>query len=244
VPGPIRSPRGRGSPGAVLGAGAVTPDGPGGRGRRPGSRFPVGGRHRGATGRPGHYLVFFKPYDVLTQFTDASGRATLTGFIDVPGVYPVGRLDRDSEGLLLLTDDGQLAHRLTDPRFEHPNTYLAQVERLPGPEALEVLRRGVELSDGRTRPAEIELLTEPPTLPDRPVPIRFRRNVPTAWLRLALREGRNRQVRRMTAAVGHPTLRLVRVGVGPIRLGDLAPGQWRDLTPDERHALLLRDHDG
>jgi 23S rRNA pseudouridine2457 synthase len=159
-------------------------------------------------------------------------------------VYPVGRLDRDSEGLLLLTDDGQLAHRLTDPRFEHPKTYLAQVERLPGPEALEVLRRGVELSDGRTRPAEIELLTEPPTLPDRPVPIRFRKNVPTAWLRLALREGRNRQVRRMTAAVGHPTLRLVRVGVGPILLGDLAPGQWRDLTPDERHALLLRDHDG
>ena len=159
-------------------------------------------------------------------------------------MYPVGRLDRDSEGLLLLTDDGRLAHRLTDPRFEHPKIYLAQVERLPGPEALEVLRRGVELSDGRTRPAEIEVLAGPPSLPDRPVPIRFRKNVPTAWLRLVLREGRNRQVRRMTAAVGHPTLRLVRVGVGPILLGDLAPGAWRDLTPDERHALLLRDHDG
>jgi pseudouridine synthase len=190
------------------------------------------------------YLALYKPYDVLTQFTDAAGRATLKDFVQVPGVYPVGRLDRDSEGLLLLTDDGQLAHRLTDPRFEHPKTYLAQVERLPGPEALEVLRRGVELSDGRTRTAEIELLAEPPALPDRPVPIRFRKNVPTAWLRLVLREGRNRQVRRMTAAVGHPTLRLVRVGVGPILLGDLAPGQWRDLTPDERHALLLRDHDG
>ncbi|MBV8677297.1 MAG: pseudouridine synthase [Planctomycetaceae bacterium] len=222
----------------------MTRDGPGGRGRRPGSRIPAGERRRRATGRPGRYLVFFKPYDVLTQFTDATGRATLADFIDVPGVYPVGRLDRDSEGLLLLTDDGRLAHRLTDPRFEHPKTYLAQVERLPGPEALEVLRRGVELSDGRTRPAEIEVLAGPPSLPDRPVPIRFRKNVPTAWLRLVLREGRNRQVRRMTAAVGHPTLRLVRVGVGPILLGDLAPGAWRDLTPDERHALLLRDHDG
>jgi 23S rRNA pseudouridine2457 synthase len=184
------------------------------------------------------YCKFFKPYDVLTQFTDASGRATLRDFIDLPGVYPAGRLDRDSEGLLLLTDDGRLAHRLTDPRYEHPRTYLAQVERVPDLGALEALRRGVELSDGRTRPAGAELLDEPPALPDRPVPIRFRKNVPTAWLRLVLREGRNRQVRRMTAAVGHPTLRLVRVAIGPIVLGDLQPGDWRALEPDERVALL------
>jgi 23S rRNA pseudouridine2457 synthase len=184
-------------------------------------------------------VKIFKPYDVLTQFTDADGRATLKEYVPIAGVYPVGRLDRDSEGLLLLTDDGRLAHRLTDPRFEHPKTYLVQVERLPGAEALESLRRGVELSDGRTRPAEADLLAEPPALPDRPVPIRFRKNVPTAWLRLVLREGRNRQVRRMTAAVGHPTLRLVRAAIGPIGLGDLAPGQWRDLTPEELASLAV-----
>ena len=192
-----------------------------------------------ARNRPFRYFKLFKPYDVLTQFTDADGRATLKEYVPVPGVYPVGRLDRDSEGLLLLTDDGWLAHRLTDPRFEHPRTYLVQVERLPGPEALEALRRGVELKDGRTRPAGAEVLAGPPPLPDRPVPIRFRKNVPTAWLRLVLREGKNRQVRRMTAAVGHPTLRLVRVAIGPILLDGLEPGQWRDLTPDERAALAI-----
>jgi 23S rRNA pseudouridine2457 synthase len=181
----------------------------------------------------------FKPYDVLSQFTDADGRATLKDYVPVPGVYPVGRLDRDSEGLLLLTSDGALAHRLTDPRYEHPRTYLVQVERLPGLEALEALRRGVPLKDGRTRPAEAEVLAEPPSLPDRPVPIRFRKNVPTAWLRLVLREGKNRQVRRMTAAVGHPTLRLVRVAIGPILLGELSPGQWRDLFTDELAALAV-----
>jgi 23S rRNA pseudouridine2457 synthase len=186
------------------------------------------------------YCKLFKPYDVLTQFTDEAGRATLKDFVPVPGVYPVGRLDRDSEGLLLLTDDGPLAHRLTDPRFEHPRTYLVQVERVPSPGAIATLRRGLDLKDGPTRPAEVTLLDEPPALPDRPVPIRFRKNVPTAWLRLTLREGRNRQVRRMTAAVGHPTLRLVRVAIGPIALGDLAPGQWRDLTPVELAALNLR----
>src|SRR5262249_21197030 len=139
----------------------------------------------------------------------------------VPGVYPVGRLDRDSEGLLLLTDDGGLAHRLTDPRYEHPRTYLVQVERVPSQDALESLRRGIVLRDGPTRPAEVVLLDEAPALPDRAVPIRFRKSVPTAWLRLVLREGRNRQVRRMTAAVGYPTLRLVRVGIGPIELSGL-----------------------
>jgi pseudouridine synthase len=186
------------------------------------------------------HLALFKPYDVLSQFTDASGRATLKDLVPLPGVYPVGRLDRDSEGLLLLTDDGRLAHRLIDPRFAHPRTYLVQVERVPELPALEALRRGVVLGDGPTRPAEVERLAEPPALPDRPVPIRFRKNVPTAWLRMVLREGRNRQVRRMTAAVGHPTLRLVRVAIGPVTLGDLAPGRWRDLTAAERAALGLR----
>lgn len=188
---------------------------------------------------PLRYLKLFKPYDVLTQFTDAEGRATLKEFVPIADIYPVGRLDRDSEGLLLLTNDGALAHHLTDPRFAHPRTYLAQVERVPGSDVLEALRHGVMLNDGPTKAAEVELLTEPPDLPDRPVPIRFRKQVPTAWLRLTIREGRNRQVRRMTAAVGHPTLRLIRVALGAITLGDLAPGHWRDLAAPERAALGL-----
>jgi 23S rRNA pseudouridine2457 synthase len=187
-------------------------------------------------------IAFFKPYDVLSQFSDAVGRITLKVFVPIAGVYPVGRLDRDSEGLLLLSDDGRLAHRLTDPRFEHPKTYLVQVERIPEDAALEAIRRGVVLNEGRTRPAEVELLAKPPALPERSVPIRFRKNVPTAWLRLTIREGRNRQVRRMTAAVGHPALRLVRIAVGPIQLGDLAPGHWRELTAAECGALgSIRD---
>jgi len=183
------------------------------------------------------YLKLFKPYDVLTQFTDEGGRPTLKDFVDVPNVYPVGRLDRDSEGLLLLTDDGRLAHRLADPRFEHPKTYWSQVELIPEPPAIEALRRGVRLKDGLTRPAEARILPEEPDLPERPVPIRFRKNVPTCWIELILREGKNRQVRRMTAAVGHPTLRLVRVAVGTITLGDLRPGEWRELDPAERRAI-------
>jgi 23S rRNA pseudouridine2457 synthase len=174
---------------------------------------------------------------VLCQFTDDQGRPTLKDFVELSGVYSVGRLDRDSEGLLLLTDDGVLAHRLTDPRYEHPRTYLVQVERVPDSEALEALERGVELADGRTLPATVELLESPPHLPERTVPIRFRKNVSTAWLRLTLREGRNRQVRRMTAGVGFPTLRLVRVAMGPIELGDLVPGQWRELNAAELAAL-------
>jgi 23S rRNA pseudouridine2457 synthase len=188
------------------------------------------------------YIALFKPYDVLCQFTDPEGRDTLKSLIPLVGVYPVGRLDRDSEGLLLLTDDGRLAHRLTDPRFEHPKTYLVQVERVPNPNAIESLRLGVALKDGPTRPADVELLRDPPPLPNRSVPIRFRKNVPTAWLRLAIHEGRNRQVRRMTAAVGHPTLRLVRVAIGPISLGALCPGQWRELQPKELATLMpIRD---
>lgn len=184
-------------------------------------------------------IALHKPYDVLCQFRDEGGRATLKDFVSISDIYPAGRLDRDSEGLLIITNDGELAHRLTDPRFEHTKTYLVQVERVPGLDALEHLRAGVDLNDGRSLPAKVDLLAEPPALPDRSVPIRFRKNVPTAWLRLTIREGRNRQVRRMTAAVGHPTLRLVRTAVGPITLGDLAPGQWRELNEGEAAAFRV-----
>ena len=179
-------------------------------------------------------IRFWKPYHVLTQFTDRQGRATLADYIDVPGVYAAGRLDYDSEGLLILADSARLRGRLTDPASAHPRTYLVQVEREA---ALQLLRQGVDLPDGRTRPAQVELLAEPPDLPPRPVPIRYRKRVPDCWLRLTLTEGRNRQVRRMTAAVGHPTLRLVRWAVGPVTLEGLRPGQWRDLTNAEQEAL-------
>ena len=182
-------------------------------------------------------IALYKPYGVLCQFRDSSARPTLAPLVPIAGIYPAGRLDFDSEGLLLLTEDGGLAHRLTDPRFLHPKTYLVQVERGPLPAAIEALRKGVMLRDGLTRPAHVELLESEPPLPDRPVPIRFRKNVPTAWLRLSITEGRNRQVRRMTAAVGHPTLRLVRIAVGPVSLGDLTPGQWREVSARERIAL-------
>lgn len=182
-------------------------------------------------------LLFHKPYGVITQFTPKAGHRTLAGFIEVPGVYPVGRLDVDSEGLLLLTNDGGLAHRLLEPRFAHPRTYWAQVERVPDEAALTRLREGVVIEKVRTRPAAARLLGQEPALPPRPVPIRFRKNVPTAWIELVLREGRNRQVRKMTAAAGHPTLRLVRVAIGGILLGDLAPGAWRELSPAEEREL-------
>jgi pseudouridine synthase len=182
-------------------------------------------------------IALFKPYDVLCQFRDVDGRDTLKTFVPIPGIYPVGRLDRDSEGLLILTNDGRLSHHLTDPRFAHPKTYLVQVERVPDPEALEALRRGVDLNDGRTLPAQVELLAEPPTLPDRAVPVRFRKNVPTAWLRLTIHEGRNRQVRRMCEAVGNPVRRLVRTRVGPLSDRTLAPGHWRPLTMSEVRSL-------
>ena len=183
------------------------------------------------------YLVLNKPYGVLCAFTDTEGRPTLADYVKVPEVYAAGRLDLDSEGLLLLTSDGWLIHRLSHPRHEHPKGYLAQVERVPSGEALYALRRGVRVKGQRTAPAQAELLADEPQLPPRPVPIRYRESVPTAWLRLVLTEGRKRQVRRMTAAVGHPTLRLVRVGIGPLELGDLEPGSWRDLTPGELEAL-------
>ena len=173
-------------------------------------------------------VAFNKPFGVLCQFTDRStpARPTLAGFGLPPAIYPAGRLDFDSEGLLLLTDDGGLAHQLTDPRHKQPKTYWAQVEGEPVQSQLDALREGVLLNDGPTRPAQARRI-EAPVLWPRDPPVRHRKTVPDAWLELVLREGRNRQVRRMTAAVGLPTLRRVRVGVGQIRLDGLAPGQWR-----------------
>jgi 23S rRNA pseudouridine2457 synthase len=175
-------------------------------------------------------ILFNKPYGVLCQFTDRSDppRRTLAEFIDAPNVYPAGRLDFDSEGLLVLTDDGAIAHRLTDPKHKLAKTYLVQVEGTPTSAALDALRHGVALADGHTLPADVEALAAPPAwLWPRDPPVRFRKSVPDAWLALTIREGRNRQVRRMTAAVGLPTLRLVRVRVGAYALDGLAPGETR-----------------
>ncbi|MGM0783269.1 MAG: pseudouridine synthase [Pseudomonadota bacterium] len=176
------------------------------------------------------YLLH-KPYRMLSQFTDrhrgeGERRATLAEVIDVPGIYPAGRLDYDSEGLLLLSGDGELIHRISDPRHKQPKTYRVQVEGTPGEAALAALRRGVELNDGPTRPAKVRRL-DVPGLPERKPPVSAKRHPTTTWLELTITEGRNRQVRRMTAHVGHPTLRLVRVAIGPWRLDGLAPGRWR-----------------
>jgi 23S rRNA pseudouridine2457 synthase len=176
-------------------------------------------------------IAFNKPYGVLCQFTDRSTppRRTLAQFIDVPEVYSAGRLDHDSEGLLLLTDDGALAHRLTDPRHKQAKTYVVQVEGEPDEAALSSLRKGVLLNDGPTLPARAQRIETPTWLWPRDPPVRFRKSVPDAWLELVISEGRNRQVRRMTAAVGLPTLRLVRVSIGGYALAGLAPGQWKTL---------------
>ena len=186
-------------------------------------------------------LVFNKPYGVLPCFTDPGGRPTLADFVAVPGVYAAGRLDRDSEGLMVLTSDGALAHYITDPRHHLLKVYLAQVERVPDEAALTRLRQGLLLKGVSTRPAEVQVLAEVPAFPERPVPIRFRKSVPTAWLRISLREGMNRQVRRMTAAVGHPTVRLIRIAMGPVVLGDLQPGHWRELTSGEIKQIYLAE---
>ena len=174
-------------------------------------------------------ILFNKPFGVLPQFTDRGSetkRATLSDFIDVPGVYPAGRLDRDSEGLMMLTDDGKMQARIADPKYKMPKTYLVQVEGEVADESLTLLRQGVELKDGLTRPADVERIAEPDLWPRNP-PIRVRKSVPDCWLKVTISEGRNRQVRRMTAAVGHPTLRLVRWSIGDWTLGELQPGEWR-----------------
>ncbi len=181
------------------------------------------------------YLAFYKPFNVLSAFTDEEGHDTLKAYIDVPDVYPAGRLDLDSEGLLLLTNDGPLAHRLTDPRFNHPKTYLVQVEGEVTPEALAALEQGVEIKGGYQTRQSQAVQIPPPDLPPRSKPVTP--HGPTAWLRLVLREGKKRQVRHMTAVVGLPTLRLVRTAIGAITLGELQPGQWRFLTPAEVKSL-------
>ena len=177
-------------------------------------------------------ILFNKPFGILSQFTDkgtaGSPRPTLSNYIDVPDVYPAGRLDQDSEGLLLLTDDGRLQARIADPKYKLPKTYLAQVEGEINEEALAALRRGISLKDGPTRPADAQRI-DPPILWERDPPVRYRKTVPDSWLQLTIREGRNRQVRRMTAAVGFPTLRLVRWRVGDWSVEGIGQGEWREV---------------
>jgi 23S rRNA pseudouridine2457 synthase len=181
-----------------------------------------------------HYIIFNKPYGVLCQFSKSEGKETLANYGPFPkDVYPAGRLDADSEGLVLLTDDGRLKHMLLEPRFRHPRTYCAQVEHIPTAELLDQLRAGVLIEGKETLPAQVERLDHDPEFPLRTVPVRFRKNVPTAWLRITIYEGRNRQVRKMTAAIGHPTLRLVRIRIASISLGALKPGEHRALSTKE-----------
>lgn len=177
-------------------------------------------------------ILFNKPFDVLSQFTDrgtvGSPRETLSNYIDIPGVYAAGRLDRDSEGLLVLTDNGKLQARITNPRNKTPKTYWAQIEGIPDADALNALRTGITMKDGKTAPAQVARMDEPDGLWPRTPPIRFRKSIPDCWVSLTITEGRNRQVRRMTAAIGHPTLRLIRYAVGNWTLDGLNSGEWRD----------------
>ena len=175
-------------------------------------------------------LLFNKPYGVICQFSRDGLHPTLADYISIPGFYPAGRLDTDSEGLLLLTDDGKLQHRITDPKHKLPKTYWVQVEGVPDEAALQRLRSGVKLSDFTTQPAEARLMDEPADLWQRDPPVRFRKDIPTSWLQLTIREGKNRQVRRMTAAVGFPTLRLIRYAIGDWKLDGIAPGKWLNIN--------------
>ena len=179
------------------------------------------------------YIILNKPFEVLTQFTDEAGRETLKDHVKVENIYPVGRLDYDSEGLVLLTDDKSLQHRLSDPQFKVEKTYLVQVEGIPSQEALTRLRLGVRVKETKTAPAKVRHLEEEPQVWERSKPVRFRKNIPTSWLEIQISQGMNRQVRRMTAAVDYPTLRLIRTAIGPLTLDNLQPGEYRELTQEE-----------